>query len=179
MPDNACNQTTAWTNGDWTTWGHVYMADHNQATDATGDDGGCANTRNAHAAVVGVPSATAPEQTTDRRDPWFPDDDEVREITSQAYALSEAHYPKNEGQGYFEDLLIRSTIGICRNKYQMADEKTTIWRCPECGSSDCPSAFNHVPFRPAYWQFWMMRALLWIMHYAKKVRVHRPMTPSV
>ncbi len=36
-----------------------------QTTDATGDGGGCANTRNAHAAVVGVPSATAPEQATD------------------------------------------------------------------------------------------------------------------
>ncbi len=65
-----------------------------------------------------VASASDQTQTTDRRDPWFPDDDEVREITSQAYALSEAAYPKNEGQAYFEDLLIRSTIGICRNKYQ-------------------------------------------------------------
>ncbi len=47
-------------------------------------------------------------------------------------------------------------------------DNTTIWRCPECGSPDCPGAFNHVPFRPAYWRFWMMRAMLWIMYYAKK-----------
>ncbi len=58
------------------------------------------------------------KQTTDRRDPWFPDDDEVREITGQAYTFAEAAYPKNEGQGYFEDLLIRATIGICRNRYR-------------------------------------------------------------
>jgi hypothetical protein len=35
----------------------------NETTDATGDDGGCA-TRNAHAAVAGVSSATAHKQTT-------------------------------------------------------------------------------------------------------------------
>lgn len=57
-----------------------------------------------------------PEERTDRLDPWFPDDDDVREIAVQAYALAEAAYPKNEGQAYFEDLLIRAVIGVCRDR---------------------------------------------------------------
>ncbi len=48
-------------------------------------------------------------------------------------------------------------------------EQTTDWRCPECGSTDCDGAFNHVPFRPAYWRFWAMLAVGWVIHYARKV----------
>jgi hypothetical protein len=52
-----------------------------------------------------------------RTDPDFPDDDGTRSITSEAYRLAERAYVKNQGQAYFEDLLIRATIGLCRKSY--------------------------------------------------------------
>jgi hypothetical protein len=62
----------------------------------------------------GHPIEAAEPQTTD---PNFPEDDGTRSITSEAYRLAERAYVKNQGQAYFEDLLIRATIGLCRKSY--------------------------------------------------------------
>lgn len=48
----------------------------------------------------------------------FPDDPEVYEILNEAYAIADRDYVPNQGQGYYEDLLIRATIAICRQKYK-------------------------------------------------------------
>src|SRR5215469_2830029 len=65
-------------------------------------------------------SEKSPEQATD-----LPNDDEARMILNEAYEIAERYYPINEGQGAFENLLVRATIAVCRNQYQMADEQTT------------------------------------------------------
>lgn len=49
----------------------------------------------------------------------FADDEEAYEILTAAYAIAERYYVPNQGQGYFEDLLVRATIAICRRKYDV------------------------------------------------------------
>jgi hypothetical protein len=48
---------------------------------------------------------------------WFVDDPEAYEIMDEAAKIANANYIKNEGQAYYEDILIRATISICRKRY--------------------------------------------------------------
>ena len=50
--------------------------------------------------------------------PELPDDDEAYSIIDQAYEIAERRPVPNGGDGYFESLLARAVIALCRRKYQ-------------------------------------------------------------
>jgi hypothetical protein len=56
----------------------------------------------------------------------------LEELITEVYALAEARYPKNEGQAYFERLLIEATVEIMEHNAVDRTEWSTLCRHTFC-----------------------------------------------